>query len=44
MQSLTADYYGEHSRGKAFGALYLTGALGGMIGALYATNMGEYIF
>ncbi|PRW58308.1 MFS general substrate transporter [Chlorella sorokiniana] len=29
------------SRGKAFGALYLTSALGGMLGALFATNMGH---
>lgn len=36
-----ADYFSALSRGKAFGALWLTGALGGMLGALYATNMGE---
>lgn len=29
------------SRGTAFGALYLTSALGGMLGALFATNMGH---
>jgi hypothetical protein len=29
------------SRGKAFGALYLTSAIGGMLGALFATNMGH---
>ena len=40
-QSLTADYNSEASRGVAFGALYLTGALGAMLGALYATNLGE---
>ncbi|KAK9786693.1 hypothetical protein WJX73_003542 [Symbiochloris irregularis] len=39
-QSLTADYFSEASRGTAFGALYLTGALGAMLGALYATNLG----
>jgi len=40
-QSLVADYFKEGSRGKAFGALYLTGALGGMLGALGATNLGH---
>ena len=40
-QSLTADYFSEASRGKAFGALYLTGAFGAMLGALYATNIGS---
>ena len=40
-QSLTADYYSEAARGKAFGALYLTGAFGAMLGALYATNLGR---
>ena len=39
-QSLIADYYPPASRGRAFGWLYLTGALGGMIGSLYATNLG----
>lgn len=29
------------NRGKAFGALYLTGSLGGMFGSLYATNLGK---
>ncbi|KAK9823402.1 hypothetical protein WJX72_002513 [[Myrmecia] bisecta] len=37
-QSLVADYYREGDRGKAFGLLYLTGAVGGMLGALYGTN------
>ena len=32
-QSLIADYYEDLDRGKAFGALYLTGAVGAMIGA-----------
>lgn len=41
-QSLIADYYKELDRGKAFGALYLTGAIGAMLGTLYATNMGQY--
>ena len=35
-----ADYYPPAARGRAFGALYLTGALGGMLGSLYATNLG----
>ena len=39
-QSIIADSYSEASRGKAFGALYLTGAFGAMAGTLYATNMG----
>ncbi|PRW32866.1 MFS general substrate transporter isoform A [Chlorella sorokiniana] len=38
VQSLTADYYPSSARGKAFGALWLTISLGGMLGALYATN------
>lgn len=40
-QSLIADYYKPVSRGAAFGALYLTSALGGMAGALFATNLGH---
>lgn len=39
-QSLIADMYNELDRGKAFGALYLTGAVGAMLGTLYATNLG----
>jgi hypothetical protein len=31
-QSMVADYYPEHRRGAAFGALYLTGAVGAMLG------------
>lgn len=38
-QSLIADYYSALSRGKAFGALYLMGALGGMLGALVSECM-----
>lgn len=38
-QSLVADLFSS-ARGRAFGLLYCTGALGGMAGALYATNMG----
>ncbi len=33
-QSMVADYYPEERRGAAFGALYLTGAVGAMLGAL----------
>lgn len=40
-QSITADYYDELDRGKAFGALYMTSALGGAVGSLYATNQGR---
>ena len=42
-QSLIADYYPPASRGRAFGALYLTGAVGGMLGSLFATNMGATV-
>lgn len=42
-QSLTADYFTEASRGRAFGALYLTGAVGATLGAIYATNLGEAV-
>ena len=42
LQSLTADLFEEDARGRAFGTLYLTGALGGMAGALFATNMGGW--
>lgn len=42
-QSITADYYDELDRGKAFGALYMTSALGGAIGSLYATNQGRQV-
>ncbi|CAL8464814.1 g4349 [Coccomyxa elongata] len=41
-QSMVADYYPEERRGAAFGALYLTGAIGAMLGALYATNIGAF--
>ncbi|KAL4424385.1 hypothetical protein ABPG75_001686, partial [Micractinium tetrahymenae] len=40
-QSLVADLFAT-ARGRAFGLLYCTGALGGMMGALYATNMGAH--
>ena len=38
-QSLIADYYEDLDRGKAFGALYLTGAVGAMLGTVFATNI-----
>ncbi|KAI3430502.1 hypothetical protein D9Q98_005097 [Chlorella vulgaris] len=38
VQSLTADYHHSSSRGQAFGTLWLTISVGGMLGALYATN------
>lgn len=41
VQSLTADYHAADSRGRAFGALWLTISFGGMLGALYATNVGS---
>eukprot|EP00891_Asterochloris_glomerata_P000173 jgi/Astpho2/173/e_gw1.00004.7.1_t len=41
-QSLTADYYLELDRGKAFGALYMTSAIGGALGSLYATSIGGH--
>ena len=39
-QSITADYNPAERRGRAFGLLHLTGALGALIGALFATNVG----
>ncbi|KAK9793504.1 hypothetical protein WJX73_009675 [Symbiochloris irregularis] len=39
-QSLIADLHTPLQRGKAFGLLYLTSAGGGMLGSLFATNMG----
>lgn len=39
-QSLTADYNPETARGRAFGLLHLVGAVGALIGALFATNIG----
>ncbi len=41
MQSVTADFYEEEHRGRAFGTLHLTSAAGAALGGLYATNMGE---
>ncbi|KAG2486460.1 hypothetical protein HYH03_014907 [Edaphochlamys debaryana] len=40
-QSLIADYFTATRRGEAFGTLMLTGALGGMLGAVFATNLGS---
>ncbi len=41
-QSMVADYYPEERRGAAFGALYLTGALGAMLGAPRANTPPTY--
>ena len=38
-QSLLADYFAG-GRGQAFGWMYLTGAVGGMLGGFYGTNIG----
>ncbi|CAL8468475.1 g8015 [Coccomyxa elongata] len=40
VQSVTADFYEEEHRGRAFGTLHLTSAAGAAFGGLYATNMG----
>lgn len=40
VQSLTADLYPEAHRGKAFGTLQMSSALGAALGGLYATNVG----
>ena len=42
VQSLTADLNASESRGRAFGSLWLIISFGGMLGALYATNVGAY--
>lgn len=39
-QSSTADYNPAERRGRAFGLLYMTGALGALLGAVFATNVG----
>jgi MFS family permease len=39
-QSLTADLYPPEQRGRAFGTLQLTASLGGMLGGVFATNVG----
>lgn len=40
-QSMTADGHTAQRRGRAFGLLYFTGAVGALIGALGATNLGH---
>jgi MFS family permease len=42
VQSLTADLTPPEARGRAFGRLWLTISCGGMLGALFATNVGAY--
>lgn len=39
-QSLVADLHPPERRGRAFGLMQLTGAIGGMAGSVFATNMG----
>lgn len=39
-QSLIADLHPPDARGRAFGTLQLTASLGGMMGGVFATNMG----
>jgi MFS family permease len=39
-QSLIADLFPAEARGRAFGLMQLTGALGGMAGGVFATNLG----
>lgn len=38
-QSMTADYFPAQQRGRAFGLMHLTGAVGALLGALFATNV-----
>jgi MFS family permease len=38
-QSLIADYYHADMRGQAFGLMAFTGAVGGMLGGFFATNV-----
>ncbi|KAK9902677.1 hypothetical protein WJX75_002341 [Coccomyxa subellipsoidea] len=40
VQSLTADYNPPEMRGRAFGVMFFTSALGGMAGGFFATNLG----
>lgn len=40
--SLIAELYPSASRGVGFGLMNLTGATGGMLGGLFATNVGHY--
>lgn len=39
-QSMVADLHPAERRGRAFGMMQLTGAVGGMAGSVFATNMG----
>ncbi|KIZ04451.1 hypothetical protein MNEG_3510 [Monoraphidium neglectum] len=39
-QSLVADLHPPERRGRAFGLMQLTGAIGGLAGSVFATNMG----
>ncbi len=43
-QSLIADLYPAEQRGRAFGTLQLTASFGGMLGGVFATNMGGHSF
>jgi MFS family permease len=43
-QSLIADLYPAEQRGRAFGTLQLTASLGGVLGGVFATNMGGHRF
>jgi MFS family permease len=42
-QSLIADLYPAEQRGRAFGTLQLTASLGGMLGGVFATNLGGHM-
>ena len=41
LQSLLADYTPSERRGRAFGFMSFVGAIGGMLGGLFATNVGS---
>lgn len=41
-QSLVADYSSREKRGRAFGMLACTAAVGAMLGSVYATNVGGW--
>lgn len=43
LSSLVADSNEAHARGKAFGTMQLTSSLGGMAGALFATNVSGFM-
>ncbi len=40
-QSIIADYFEEHERGRAFGWLGLTGVLGAITGTIFATSVSD---